>query len=133
MKEKIVITGIGLVTPFGIDKNIVFDKITKAESWIKEVNKIKNSSIPSKLGGEVDPIVLKKVLLDTRSLRATFVSQLTLAAGMLCLQDAKIKVTKDSSHKIGIFFATSQGAINAIEKDLIYENIYQNVGSCCSS
>ena len=116
MKEKIVITGIGLVTPFGIDKNIVFDKITKAESWIKEVNKIKNSSIPSKLGGEVDPIVLKKVLLDTRLLRATFVSQLTLAAGMLCLQDAKIKVTKDSSHKIGIFFATSQGAINAIEE-----------------
>jgi 3-oxoacyl-[acyl-carrier-protein] synthase II len=103
MKEKIVITGIGLVTPFGIDKNIVFDKITKAESWIKEVNKIKNSSIPSKLGGEVDPIMLKKVLLDTRSLRATFVSQLTLAAGMLCLQDAKIKVTKDTSHKIGIF------------------------------
>jgi hypothetical protein len=35
---------------------------------------------------------------------------------MLCLQDAKIKVTKDSSHKIGIFFATSQGAINSIEE-----------------
>ncbi len=116
MKEKIVITGIGIVSPFGLDKDSVFDKIVKGESWLKETSKIKTNSIPSKLCGEIDPVILKKVLVDGRSLRTTFISQLTLAAGILCLQDAKIKLTKDCSHRIGIFFTTSQGAINAIEE-----------------
>lgn len=121
MKQRIVITGASTVTPFGVDKNNFFENIVSGKSCIKEITKFPNQNIPAKLGGEISSEFLRNVIRDERLLRTTFISQLALTAGILCVQDAKVRITKDNSSKIGIFFATSQGSINAVEK--IYKNL----------
>lgn len=123
-KKRIVITGLGAISPLGIGAITLWDNVIEGKSCIKEITKFPISKrVKSKLGGEVNSSLIKDVIKDERIMRSPFITQLAVGSAILCLNDANVKVTKENSAKIGIFFGTCNGAITATEK--IYKNLIE--------
>ncbi len=53
--RRVVITGIGLVTPLGVGKSHVWDRLTAGQSGIKGIQSFDVSDLPAKIAGQVPP------------------------------------------------------------------------------
>ncbi|HED23607.1 MAG TPA: beta-ketoacyl-[acyl-carrier-protein] synthase II, partial [Firmicutes bacterium] len=51
--NRVVITGIGAVTPLGLDKNTLWKNLAAGRSGISRVESIDVSAYPSQIGGEI--------------------------------------------------------------------------------
>lgn len=119
--ERIVITGLGCITPAGLGVEPLIESCLRGDDYAKEVFNIPN--VRSRLAMRVDSAQIKKVIKDDRYLRTPAVTQYTLCSAVTAMQDAKLKVTRSNCERIGIFFLTCNGCINSTEE--VYRNILQ--------
>ncbi|MBW1822039.1 MAG: beta-ketoacyl-[acyl-carrier-protein] synthase II, partial [Deltaproteobacteria bacterium] len=53
MSRRVVVTGVGMVTPLGVGKNIFSQKLFKGNSGIRPITSFDTSRFPSRLGAQV--------------------------------------------------------------------------------
>jgi 3-oxoacyl-[acyl-carrier-protein] synthase II len=108
--KRIVITGIGMVTPLGIGKEEFSRRIFSGESAIAEIKSFDTSAFPAHLGAEVTGFQPRDFISVKNIRRMDRISQLTTAAARLALEDAGLAVNQDNRDRIGILLGTSFGA-----------------------
>ncbi|MDC0422692.1 beta-ketoacyl-ACP synthase II [Methylophilaceae bacterium] len=114
-KRKVVVTGLGLVTPVGIGVQESWKNIISGVSGISTITKFDPTNFPSKIAGEVknfDPLLY----LNSKDARRmdTFI-QFGLVAGIEAFKDSGIVVTEENENKIGVSIGSGIGGINLIE------------------
>ncbi len=116
MKKRIVITGIGVVSPIGTGKENFWNALEEGRSGIKPITLFDTSKYKVKVGGEVsdfDP----KVMLGPKGLRdLDRATKLLLCSTKLALEDAKLKITEENSSKIGVSVGTTLGSLSSISR-----------------
>ncbi len=108
--KRIVITGIGMVTPLGIGKEEFNRRIFAGESAIAPIQSFDTSAFPAHLGAEVTNFQPRDFISVKNIRRMDRISQLTTAAARLALEDAGLTVNPDNRDRIGILLGTSFGA-----------------------
>jgi 3-oxoacyl-[acyl-carrier-protein] synthase II len=116
MDKRIVITGIGVVSPIGIGKEDYWQALKDGKSGIKTIHLFDVSNYKVKVGGEVrdfDPAAIlgKKGLLDLD--RST---KLLLCSAKLALDDSKVEINDDSAPQVGVSVGTTLGSLHSISK-----------------
>ncbi|MDG2252037.1 MAG: beta-ketoacyl-ACP synthase II [Methylophilaceae bacterium] len=114
-KRRVVVTGLGLVTPVGIGVKDSWKNIISGVSGISTITKFDPTNFSSKIAGEVknfDP----SLYLNPKDARRmdTFI-QFGLVAGIEAFKDSGIVVTDDNAHRIGVSIGSGIGGINLIE------------------
>lgn len=114
--KRIVITGVGVVSPIGIGKDRYWDALAKGEFGIKPITLFDVSKYKVKVGGEIsdfDPAVIlgKRGLLDLD--RST---KLLLSSAKLALDDAGLVISEENSSQIGVSVGTTLGSLNSISR-----------------
>jgi 3-oxoacyl-[acyl-carrier-protein] synthase II len=114
-KRRVVVTGLGLVTPVGIGVKESWKNIISGVSGISTITKFDPTNFPSKIAGEVknfDPLLY----LNPKDARRmdTFI-QFGLVAGIEAFQDSGIVVTDENEDRIGVSIGSGIGGINLIE------------------
>lgn len=117
-KERVVVTGIGVVSPIGITKDKFYQSLLERKIGIKEVTKFDMSEYKFRRAGVVENFQPRKIVrfLDTR--RIDLLSQFSAAAVKLALDDAGLKITKNNSYKVGLIMAVSKGPLSTSAKFL---------------
>lgn len=110
-QTRVVITGIGMISPFGIGKDLLWEGLVNGRSAIKKISRFDTSFYTSHLGGEVDGYDPGKIDADARFSRLPLVSQYALAASDMVIIDGNLRIDREKSDDIGIFFG-SQGGPN---------------------
>ncbi|MFH1157163.1 MAG: beta-ketoacyl-[acyl-carrier-protein] synthase family protein [Pseudomonadota bacterium] len=125
MKEKICITGMGLLGSFGIGKEAFRQAISGGRSCLKPVGKYDFD----RLAGEVPDFNLADYFRDKRTLKYAAVTQYALAAAKLAVDDSGLNTKNLDSEKMAIFFATDAGGGSVTETicDTIIEKGYKSV------
>ena len=114
-KRRVVVTGLGLITPVGIGVKESWANIISGQSGIGKITKFDCSTFPSQVAGEVknfDPLAYIPPK-DARRMD-TFI-QFGIAAGIEAFKDSGIEVTDHNSERIGVSVGSGIGGINLIE------------------
>ena len=114
-KRRVVVTGLGLITPVGIGVAESWANIINGQSGIGKITKFDCSAFPSQVAGEVknfDPLAYIPPK-DARRMD-TFI-QFGIAAGIEAFKDSGIEVNDSNSERIGVSVGSGIGGINLIE------------------
>ena len=114
-KRRVVVTGLGLITPVGIGVSESWANIINGQSGIGKITKFDCSTSSSQIAGEVknfDPLLYIPPK-DARRMD-TFI-QFGIAAGVEAFKDSGIEVTDTNSERIGVSVGSGIGGINLIE------------------
>jgi len=116
LKRRVVITGVGMITPIGIDTKTTWDGIVNGRSGIGPITQFDDKDIPTQIAGEVkgfDPaafIEAKEIKKMDRFIH------LGLAASQMAMEDSKLVVTPENAEQIGVMVGAGIGGLPAIER-----------------
>jgi len=117
MKRRVVITGLGPVSPVGIGKEVFWDSLIHGRSGITEVTRFDTSKLPSRIAGEVKDFCPKDYMSKKTASSAARFAQLAVAAARLAFEDARIELNGTDPYRIGACMGSSvQGTGDVAEQ-----------------
>ena len=113
--RRVVVTGLGLITPLGIGVDSSWKNILNGISGITNITKFNASDFKSQVAGEVKDFNPDAYLNSKDSRRMDTFIQFGLVAGIEAIKDSGIEVTEENSERIGVSIGSGIGGINQIE------------------
>jgi 3-oxoacyl-[acyl-carrier-protein] synthase II len=115
MPRRVVVTGLGLVTPLDIGVPKTWEKLCQGQSGIGPISRFDASRYSVRIAGEVknfDPVnyIEKKEVKKMD----TFI-HFAVAASQEAVDDAKLVVTSDNAERVGVYIGAGIGGLPAIE------------------
>ena len=114
-KRRVVVTGLGLITPVGIGVKESWANIINGQSGIGKITKFDCSTFPSQIAGEVKNFDPLAYILPKDARRMDTFIQFGIAAGIEAFKDSGIEVNDNNSQRIGVSVGSGIGGINLIE------------------
>jgi len=115
MKRRIVVTGVGIISPLGtgIEKN--WKGIIEGKSGIRYITRFDASTFPVKIAGEV-PDFNPEEYIEKKEVKKmdTFIHY-ALAASIMAAKDAGLEVTSENAERVGVYIGSGIGGLPAIE------------------
>lgn len=108
--QRVVVTGIGMVTPLGIGKEEFGRKLFAGEIGITEITSFDTSSMPSHLGAEVKYFSPRDFISVKNMRRMDKISLMAAASARLALEDAGFQITEVNLDRVGMVLGTAFGA-----------------------
>lgn len=113
MTERVVVTGIGVLTNLGSNKEEFWQNLISGKSGISELSSLDSSSFNCKSAGEIKDFNPEGFIAQDKIKDLTRSCQLTISASLLALRDAKMK---PSENDIGLVLGSLAGGMEIIEK-----------------
>lgn len=114
--QRIVITGVGVLTSNGIGREEFWGALEKGRSGIKEVSLFDTSDLEVKVAGEITDFDAKK-FMGEKGLRSLDRStKLICSAAKLAKEDAKLNITEENTEDIGVSVGTTLGSVYSISE-----------------
>ena len=115
-QRRVVITGLGIVSPLGIGVADNWDAVTAGRSGIGRITRFDTSAYASQIAGEVKDFDAARYL-DPKDLRRTdrFI-HFGIAAGLEAFRDSGLEVTDANAEHIGVHMGSGFGGIGTVEE-----------------
>jgi 3-oxoacyl-[acyl-carrier-protein] synthase II len=114
-KRRVVITGLGIVSPVGTGITQAWKNIVDGKSGITRITRFDASLFTSKIAGEVKGFDVNNFLSAKDARRMDVFIHYGLAAGMEAIKDAGIEVTEQNAERIGVNIGSGIGGLPMIE------------------
>lgn len=125
MKRRVVITGVGLVTPLGVGTDNVWKRILNGESGIGPLTRFDNTQHDTKIAGEVKDFKAEEYVSVKEMKRMDLFIQYALAATKIAMEDSGLDISKEDAERAGVVVGTGLGGLPTLEK---YHSIYLERG-----
>ena len=127
-RERVVITGLGVVTPCGIGIGPFWESLTQGRSGIDWIRGFDTSQIYCKIGGEVRDFVASDYRSAKKAARSGRFSNFAVAAAKLAVRDAALDLGRMDPYLMGAIFGTTMAGQGSIGDD-VYASLHQNAMS----
>ncbi len=114
-KRRVVITGLGIVSPVGIGVAQAWQNIVAGKSGVTRITKFDASQFASQIAGEVKGFDVTQYLSAKDARRMDTFIHYGLVAGMEAVKDAGIEVTEQNAERIGVNIGSGIGGLPMIE------------------
>ncbi|MEC9093264.1 MAG: beta-ketoacyl-ACP synthase II [Planctomycetota bacterium] len=116
--RRVVVTGLGLVTPLSNDVNDFWERSLKSESGVSRIDLIDTSEFKIKIGGQIKDWDLGDRVDKREAKRLDRFAQFSLAAAQDAVSDAGINFQELDAHRCGCILGSGIGGLNTIEEQL---------------
>jgi 3-oxoacyl-[acyl-carrier-protein] synthase II len=117
LNRRVVVTGIGLVSPVGIGTQANWDALCAGAGGIGPITRFDASAFSTRFAGEVkgfDPLQF----IEKKELKKMDIFiQFALAASQFAMDDAGLQVTSENDTRVGVFIASGIGGFTTIERE----------------
>ena len=129
MKHRVVVTGLGALTPLGTDAQSSWDGMVKGHSGIKPITSFNTEGYPVRFGGQVPDFDVGQFLPPKEARRMDGFIQHGLVAGIQAVEDAGLEPDSLTLDRIGVAIGSGIGGIKTIETchDVLLEKGPQKV------
>ena len=117
MKRRVVITGMGAVTPIGNDVETFWEAVKKGVTGIGPITKFDNTEYKVKLAAEVKGFVAKERMDFKTAKRMELFSQYAVVAAMEAFAQAGIDMTKENPYRAGVSIGSGIGGLSIMESE----------------
>ncbi|HAJ72543.1 MAG TPA: beta-ketoacyl-[acyl-carrier-protein] synthase II [Methylophilaceae bacterium] len=114
-KRRVVVTGLGVVSPVGIGTATAWKNIIAGQSGIRRITKFDPSAFASQIAGEVKDFNVEDFLSAKDARRMDTFIQYGLAAGIEAFKDSGLEVTEQNAERIGVAIGSGIGGLGLIE------------------
>ncbi|MGD0278283.1 MAG: beta-ketoacyl-[acyl-carrier-protein] synthase family protein [Smithella sp.] len=108
--RRVVVTGIGMVTPLGTGKEEFFRRLFGGETAISEIKSFDTNTFDSHLGAEVTHFNPRDFISVKNIRRMDKISLMAAASARLAMEDAGFQITQENRDRVGIMLGTAFGA-----------------------
>lgn len=115
MKRRVVVTGLGAVTPIGNDVETFWNGVKAGKVGIGEITKFDTSDYKVKLAAEIKDFVAKDHMDAKAARRMELFSQYAVAAAKEALEDAGIDMEKEDAFRVGVIVGSGIGSLQTME------------------
>ena len=115
-KRRVVITGLGIVSPVGIGVSQAWQSIVDGKSGIARITRFDASLFASQIAGEVKEFDITQYIPAKDARRMDTFIHYGLVAGMEAVKDAGIVVTEQNAERIGVNIGSGMGGLPLIEE-----------------
>ena len=116
MKKRVVITGLGLVTPVGLGKEAFWTSLVNGRSGIVSISRFDASELATKIAGEVRDFDPLNYLDKKEARRMDRFTHFACAATQMALEDAGLTPEGLASETVGVIIGSGVGGIETVEE-----------------
>jgi 3-oxoacyl-[acyl-carrier-protein] synthase II len=115
-KRRVVVTGLGIVSPVGNDVASAWASVLSGRSGIATVTRFDTSNFPTHFGGEIRQLDLEPYMSAKDARRMDAFMQYGVVAGMQAMRDSGLAVTEGNADRIGVLMGSGMGGLESIEE-----------------
>lgn len=116
-KRRVVVTGIGMLTPLGNDVHSTWSNILAGKSGIGEVTLFDTTDYNTKIAGEVKDFNVEDYIPRKEAKKMDRFIQLGIAAGIQALRDSGYEITDENAGRAGVAIGSGIGGLPLIEEN----------------
>ena len=118
-RKRVVITGLGAVTPIGNTAKETWANALKGKNGIAEITNIDTEQFNVHIGGEVKNLNIEDHIDRKEARRMDKFTQFAIIAADEAVKDAKLEITDDNAERIGVWIGSGIGGIQSLEDGFI--------------
>lgn len=114
-RPRVVITGIGGVSPLGNDMQTTWKRLCQGESGIGPITLFDASAYNSRIAGEVKDFDPEAFMTFKQAKHMDRFTQFAVASAKMLMEDANFTITDDNAHDVGVIMGVGLGGLKTIE------------------
>lgn len=111
MKRRVVITGMGVIAPNGIGKDVFWKSLKDGKSGVSKITRFDASTYPCQVAGEVNNFEPLDYMDSKTARRMDRFAQFSLACVSMAIDDSKIEMDKIDKTKAGVISGSALGGL----------------------
>lgn len=115
MKKRVVITGIGAITPVGNTVDEYWDSLKEGKHGFGPITQFDASAYKCKLVGEVKNFVAKDYIDPKSARRMARFTQFAVKATQEAMADSELDMTKEDAYRVGTCIGSGVGSLQELE------------------
>ncbi|MBM7607916.1 3-oxoacyl-[acyl-carrier-protein] synthase II [Lysinibacillus composti] len=118
MKRRVVITGIGAVTPLGNTAEETWSAIKAGKSGVGPLTRLDTEKFPAKVAAEVKDFDIEQYIDRKEARKMDRFTHYALAASIMAVKDADLTITDEIAPKVGVWIGSGIGGMETYEKQM---------------
>ncbi|WEG11931.1 beta-ketoacyl-ACP synthase II [Pullulanibacillus sp. KACC 23026] len=116
MKRRVVVTGMGAVTPLGLNVGTTWDNLLAGKSGIDVVTRVNPDDFPAKVAGEVKGFNPGDFIEKKEARRMDRFTQYAVAAAKMAVEDANLTINEENAYRVGVWIGSGIGGMETYEE-----------------
>lgn len=115
-KRRVVVTGVGALTPLGNDAETSWKNIISGISGIGPLTRINADDFPAKVAAELKDFNPEMFIERKDARKMDRFTQYAVTAALMAVQDANLTINETNAHRIGVWIGSGIGGMETFEK-----------------
>jgi 3-oxoacyl-[acyl-carrier-protein] synthase II len=115
-RRRVVITGIGIISPLGVGVENNWRHIVDGKSGISAIDRFDPTGISCTIAGQADEYCVDDYFSAKDARKMDRFIQLGMAAGMDAFTDSGLEIDDNNAHRVGAYIGSGIGGVETIEK-----------------
>lgn len=124
-KKRVVVTGVGLITPLGIGVEDSWNSIIAGRAGIRRITHFDSSNFPTQIAGEVEGFNPEDYIEPKEIKKMDRFIHFAIATATMAINDSGLKITDGNAEKVGVIVGSGIGGLHAIEH---YHSVFLEKG-----
>ncbi len=116
-KKRVVVTGLGVMSPLGESVDEYWDSLKNSKSGISNITLCDTSGFPSAIAGEVSGFDAGQYINPKEARRMARFSQLAVSAASTAIEDSKLDFNKENLERFGVVMGNGNGGLPTTEEN----------------
>ena len=116
MNKRVVVTGLGMISPLGVGVKENWEAICQGKSGIGPVTRFDITDFPSKIAGEVKGFNPEDFIDKKETKKMDIFIHYALASGMMALKDSGLIIDESNADRVGVLVGAGLGGLSTIER-----------------
>ncbi len=114
-RRRVVVTGLGLVTPLGTGVKASWEALLEGRSGIGVIRTFDSSDLPVHIAGEVKDFDPLRYIEPKEVKKMDRFIHFAVAASTMAMEDSGLKITPENAERVGVIIGSGMGGLPAIE------------------
>jgi 3-oxoacyl-[acyl-carrier-protein] synthase II len=115
-KRRVVVTGVGAVTPLGNDIETTWKNIVAGKSGIGPLTRVNADEYPAKVSAEAKDFNPEDFIERKEARKMDRFTQFAVAAAQMAVKDANLIINDENSHRVGVWIGSGIGGMETFEQ-----------------
>jgi 3-oxoacyl-[acyl-carrier-protein] synthase II len=114
--NRVVVTGMGVISPIGIGKDVFWKNLSAGNNGFAKISHFDASSFSSRIAAEVKDFKAADYLDKKEARRLVRFIQFAVAGAQMAVKDANLSITPENAPSIGVLIGSGIGGIDFLEQ-----------------
>ncbi|KRG15666.1 beta-ketoacyl-ACP synthase II [Lederbergia galactosidilytica] len=116
MKRRVVVTGIGAVSPVGNDAKTAWENVIAGQSGVGSLTRLDPEQFSAKVAAEIKDFDIEKYIERKEARKMDRFTHYALASAMMAVEDAQLKIDETNADRVGVWIGSGIGGMETFEK-----------------